>query len=881
MVKNRKIELLIFPLLFFLFLGLQPPHHPLTESEPLASFVFAQKSLEVTYPQIPGVLTPSTTKTALPDYVRYIFQLSLFVGALIAFGSFIYGGVRYLISGGSPSVQKDAQSQMSSGILGLIILISAYIILNTINPQLVGFQVSLPSGAPSGPPAPGPPKAGVSDYVEIPLGGLIENLWGKDNHKPADCYLFDKDGDVEPGSLATRDRLECVKKLSEAIKIKGEKLKKPVEELQKLYDCQNCCRDCCKNVCNWAKCSEICETDEKTGNWKNCNSSNPSVNSYCEGTKNEGCWENCGVYPSCELKGMVREYYYQECPANSCEFFRECKCRNCGFESSEIPRTNCICIKKDAEGKPACCNSENDPTKPYEDLLVRSLIDKTLLNEEEKENDPHKDLKDIKTALKELRIKLGLFPLTEEMQKDKKICCPGDTCPPSEEIGITACLLKNPDTKVLIKKILVGEPVEEKKLKTILGIKSVMKYLVENDLLSTDKNLAKTMLRAAGLLENEVAINEIAWIGTKASKEDQWIELYNNSKENINLTDWKLVVKNKFKISLSGTIPAQGFYLLENNENSVSDITADLIYSGNLSDSGETLLLYDEFGNLVEEVKFSGGWPAGDFVSKTSMERMNPKGEGSEEENWGSNYSIKVSEERKGDYISGKDRNRNPIYGTPKKPNSIGMGIIPYPNFNSLVKEMRNKIQSEEAFREKLILVLRKDENLERMLKSKKALEDILVGEDRRLQNLLKIREVLQILLEEKDNLNLLIADPHAKEVIKEILIRTGDWKTPDDEEAEWAELLDNLDETRTNLKLIDDFQRDLLWVLDAKDLMRGCEEDPISYDQLRIPELSNMKIEEVPEWKDIEKEVRIIDPLTGPTEGPDPTIFYCHKKQW
>jgi hypothetical protein len=850
MLKTKKSKILVLFLLLFLFLG--------------ASFVFAQKSLEVTYPKIPGALTPTTTKTALPDYIRYIFQLSLFVGALIAFGSFIYGGVRYLISGGSPSAQKDAQSQMSAGILGLIILVSAYIILNTINPQLVAFEVSLPTGAPTGPAAPGPPKAGVANYVEIPLGGLIENLWGKNGYKPADCYLFNENGDAIAGSLATRDRLVCIKGLSEAIKTKGKKLKEPVEELQKLYDCQNCCRDCCKNVCNWAKCSEICELDEKTGNWKNCNSSNPSANLYCEGTKSEGCWENCGVYPSCELKGMVREYYYQECPANSCEFFQECKCQNCGFESSEIPRTNCICIKKDAEGKPICCNPD-DPSKPYEDILVRALIDKNFLKPGEE--DPYPNISDIKTALKELRLKLGLFPLTEEMGKNKVITCPAtDT-----EMGVLDCLLNNDVTKSLIKEILVGD---SQKLKTVLGIKSVMKYLVEGDLLSTDKNVAKTMLRALDLLKNEVAINEIAWMGTTADPTDEWIELYNNTKENIDLSNWKLVVKNKFEINLSGTIPAQGFYLLENNENTISDITADLIYSGNLSDVGETLLLYDEFGNLVEEVNFGSSWPAGDFLSKTSMERMNPQGESSEEENWGDNYSIKVNPERKGDYINGKDRNGNPIYGTPKNPNSIGMGIIPYPDFNSLVNEMRSKLQSEEALREKLILVLRNDENLERMLKSEEALKNILVGDDTRLRNLLSIREVLQILLEEKENLNLLIADPHAKEVIKEILIRTGDWKTPDDEEAEWNELFKNLEEVRINLKLIDDFQRDLLWVLDASDLMRGCQEDPISYDQLRIPELANIKIEEVPEWKNISREVPWL-------EGFDPAIFYCHKPLW
>jgi hypothetical protein len=55
---------------------------------------------------------------------------------------------------------------------------------------------------------------------------------------------------------------------------------------------------------------------------------------------------------------------------------------------------------------------------------------------------------------------------------------------------------------------------------------------------------------------------------------------------------------------------------------------------------------------------------------------------------------------------------------------------------------------------------------------------------------------------------------------------------------------------------------------------MRGCEEAPISYDQLRVPKLTSFKIEEVPEWKDINRETPII-------EGVDPAIFYCHERLW
>jgi hypothetical protein len=631
MLKSPKIKLLILFLLLFLFLG--------------ASFILAQRPLEITYPQIPGAIAPATTKEALPDYIKYIFQLSLFLGALIAFGSLVYGGVRYLTSAGSPPGIKDAKSQISAGILGLIILISAYLILNTVNPQLVAWEVSLPGGAPNVLPPAGPAKLEPYIYLEIPIGGVIENLWGeRGESKKADCYDYESNID-NPPFLTDYDRLKCVRKLSYAIKEKAEKLKEPMEELQKLYDCQNCCRDCCKNVCNWADCSKICSWDEERERWKDC----PLGNLCCEGTQNEGCWEKCQAgYDCCEGGGMVHQYYYQECPYSCCEYFQNCPCaESCGFEEDWCQRCNCICVREDDEGEPVCCNPEN-PEEHWEDLYVRSLIDKSLLTEEEKEIDPYPDLTDIKTALRELRIKLGLFPLTEELKKSENL----------------TSLLDDEETKNLIREILVGEPPDEEKLEEILKIKSVMKYLVESDLLSTDKNSAKTMMREVGLLKNEVAINEIAWMGTQADSSDEWIELYNNTKENIDLSGWKLVVKDKFEINLSGTIPAQGFYLLENNENTVSDIDADLVYSGNLADSGEIIGLYDEFGNLVEEMDCSSEWFWGDEISKASLERMNPTG-CLNPENWATNLSVKVEGEAKEDYINGKDREGNPIYGTP------------------------------------------------------------------------------------------------------------------------------------------------------------------------------------------------------------------------
>jgi hypothetical protein len=63
----------------------------------------------------------------------------------------------------------------------------------------------------------------------------------------------------------------------------------------------------------------------------------------------------------------------------------------------------------------------------------------------------------------------------------------------------------------------------------------------------------------------------------------------------------------------SGSIPAGGYFLLERTDDStVADIAADLIYTGDLNNSGDILRLYDPSGNIVDTANANGGiWPAG------------------------------------------------------------------------------------------------------------------------------------------------------------------------------------------------------------------------------------------------------------------------------
>lgn len=108
-----------------------------------------------------------------------------------------------------------------------------------------------------------------------------------------------------------------------------------------------------------------------------------------------------------------------------------------------------------------------------------------------------------------------------------------------------------------------------------------------------------------------VKINEIAWMGTDISYTDEWIELFNNSNEEVDLSgstlNWKsgdVSIKFGADKKCPRTKIAPGdFYVLERtDDNSVPEIEADCIYTGDLSNDGEVLVLKDASGVETDSV---------------------------------------------------------------------------------------------------------------------------------------------------------------------------------------------------------------------------------------------------------------------------------------
>ncbi len=169
-----------------------------------------------------------------------------------------------------------------------------------------------------------------------------------------------------------------------------------------------------------------------------------------------------------------------------------------------------------------------------------------------------------------------------------------------------------------------------------------------------------------------MVINEVAWGGTAASASDEWIELFNTTSSAITLTGWTFSDGGDIAITLNGTIPANGYFLLERTSDSaISNITADQIYTGGLSNSGESLTLRDPASNIIDTANGDGGaWSAGSASpSYFSMERKNPLSSDTDT-NWGSNDGVTRN---------GADASGDPINGTPKQPNTATLALTATP----------------------------------------------------------------------------------------------------------------------------------------------------------------------------------------------------------
>ena len=144
-----------------------------------------------------------------------------------------------------------------------------------------------------------------------------------------------------------------------------------------------------------------------------------------------------------------------------------------------------------------------------------------------------------------------------------------------------------------------------------------------------------------------VVINELMWMGSTSSTADEWIELKNTTNNTIDLSGWQLTRKSGGNETQmleipSGTISANGYFLISNNNetNSQIAVTPDLVETAvSLANNQLQIKLYDGQwdgnGNLLDTADDGiGAAAAGDNTNKYSMMRTDPPGDGTLGTNW-------------------------------------------------------------------------------------------------------------------------------------------------------------------------------------------------------------------------------------------------------
>jgi hypothetical protein len=92
-------------------------------------------ALNLQYPKFPGA-PDINTQQDLTSIVAWLYVFIVGISGLAAFVMIVWGGVQWMSSQGNPTATGDAKDKIKMALLGLLLVLSSFIILQIINPEL-------------------------------------------------------------------------------------------------------------------------------------------------------------------------------------------------------------------------------------------------------------------------------------------------------------------------------------------------------------------------------------------------------------------------------------------------------------------------------------------------------------------------------------------------------------------------------------------------------------------------------------------------------------------------------------------------------------------------------------------------------------------------
>ena len=145
--------------------------------------VYAQGVNTNTYQPLVGIPGVDNAVTNFGTYINQLYFLAISLAALLAVIKIIIAGVKYMLTDLGSS-KADAKSDIWGALLGLLLIISAFLILTTVNPNLARLDAL--SGAPalrpatnaqSQNPSTAPIQNGRREQVPTQLNSSGDQFW--------------------------------------------------------------------------------------------------------------------------------------------------------------------------------------------------------------------------------------------------------------------------------------------------------------------------------------------------------------------------------------------------------------------------------------------------------------------------------------------------------------------------------------------------------------------------------------------------------------------------------------------------------------------------------------------------------------------------------
>ena len=89
-----------------------------------------------------GIIPPLNTnaEVSLDKYVTGIYNFAAMAVGIIGVLMFLVAGFQYMISACNRGMSGEAKKTMINAVIGIILVLGAYLLLSTINKELINFQ---------------------------------------------------------------------------------------------------------------------------------------------------------------------------------------------------------------------------------------------------------------------------------------------------------------------------------------------------------------------------------------------------------------------------------------------------------------------------------------------------------------------------------------------------------------------------------------------------------------------------------------------------------------------------------------------------------------------------------------------------------------------